>query len=113
MEYIYIHDAETMTVYRLPTTPEMTVKKDRTGNVEIYSFSMEIDITCAGNRLINSNEWENPVREYPKQMLDGNYGESRAKEYFYRHHTPSGCKIEKDEYLALKSEYESKARKNN
>jgi len=112
MEYIYIHDADSLTVYKMPATPELTCKRDRRGNVVSYSFSMVIDVTCANNRLINSHEWEHPVRDYPQQLIDGHYGEPKAKDFFYRHHTPSGKKIEKDEYLILESEYKSKAKKN-
>ena len=110
--YNYVHDIDSKTVYRIPKKPSISTKNDRNGKLISYHVSMQYDAVSATNRLRSYNEWEKPVSPYVEQLFDNRYDEEMVVIYFYRHHSPKGQKISREEYEVLKSKYESIAKMN-
>lgn len=98
-----------MTVYQLPSEPDVTEQKDKKGRRTGWSIRMQITITRKDNRLIG-NQWEHPTTSYPKQQFDAHYTRESAASYFLMHHKPDGEEISEERYLELRATYQSAAR---
>lgn len=111
MDYMYIHDAESRTVYRLPRTPTVTERNKRNRLVG-WHISIGIEVTRADNILMG-NTWKYPVRYYREQVfLAATDTRQSAINYFLTNHTPRGLVIDQMTYEGLLQQYSISSRGN-
>lgn len=111
MKFIYLHDAENKSVYRVPAEPKVVEQKDRKQRLVGWLVSMTYEITRADNVLVGS-QWKHPILGCPNQLFEHRYNREQAISYFHMHHNPSGVEIDEETYYILKTQYETLALQN-
>lgn len=110
MSFRYFHDSHNKRVYRMPSAPEVVERKDRRGKRTGWVVWAEIDVTRADNVMSSrTRQWTYPTTEVPRQEFSSADTRAFAVEYFFKHHTPQGEKIDEETYERLRQEYEAEA----
>lgn len=97
----YFHDPKTRKLYKAPSAPTVTEKKDRRGNVTMTTVSAYIEgITFGadGSSQSKNNSYS------AKDFYDSRDSREQAVRYFKTSKYPSG-RISAEEYVDLYSKY--------